>query len=118
MGYALFQKPIDLPKFLAWLDECEKRVDLSQPLASRRKEKRHVIHYDVQCLFDSPDEIVNAITIDISNNGLCLKLMIPPRTNQTIHISTAHAIIACHAALVRWVRRNPDGSYLAGLSCH
>jgi len=111
------ETPVDLPKLLAWLDECEKQVDLSQPLATRRKEKRHVTHYDVRCLFVSTSETVNAITVDISNYGFCLKLVVPPRANETIHISTTHAIIACHNALVRWVSKNPDGSYLAGLSC-
>jgi response regulator RpfG family c-di-GMP phosphodiesterase len=117
LGYAFFHKPIDLSKFLAWLDECEKRVDLSQRLASRRRERRHVTHYDVQCLFGSTGETVNGITVNISNSGLCLKLMVPPRTNQIIHIRTIHTLMACDTASVRWVSRNPDGSYLAGLSC-
>jgi len=119
LGYAFFQKPIDLPKFLAWVEECEKRMDLSQPLISRRKkETRHLTHYAVQCLFDSTRETVDAITVDISNSGLCLKLMVPPTINQKIRISTAHALVACYTASVRWVSRNPDGSYLAGLSCY
>jgi DNA-binding NtrC family response regulator len=118
LRYAFFQKPIDFSKFSAWLGECEKRVDLSQPLGSRRKESRHATHYEVRCLVERTDETVDGMTVDISNSGLCLKLAIPLMTSQTIHISTAHAIIACSTASVRWVSRNPDGSYLAGLSCH
>jgi hypothetical protein len=118
LRYAFFQKPIDFSKVSAWLDECEKRVDLSQPLGSRRKESRHATHYEVRCLVDRTDETVDGMTVDISNSGLCLKLASPLMTSQTIHISTAHAIIACSTASVRWVSRNPDGSYLAGLSCH
>lgn len=118
LGYAFFQKPIDWLKIVKWLEECEKGVDLSKPLVSRRKELRHITHYEVQCFLDSTDETVHGITEDISDSGLRLKLMVPVETNETIHISTQHAIIACATASVRWVSRNPDGSYMAGLSCH
>ncbi len=118
LGYAFFQKPIDFSKFSAWLDECEKRMDLSQPLGSRRKEKRYAIYSQVRCLVDHSDETVDGITVDISNSGLCLNLAIPLTTNQIIHISTSQALMACRTASVRWVSRSPDGSYLAGLSCH
>jgi len=116
-GYTFFQKPIDFAKFSAWLDECEKRVDLSQPLGSRRKEARHAIHYMVRCVVDRTDETFDGMTLDISNSGLCLKLSTPLVARQTVHLTTAQAIIACDSASVRWVNRSPDGSYLAGLSC-
>ncbi len=118
LRYAFFQKPIDFSKFSAWLDECEKRVDLSQPLGSRRKETRYAIYSEVRGLVDRTDETVEGITVDISDSGLCLKLAIPLMTGQIIHISTAQAIMACRIASVRWVSRSPDGSYLAGLLCH
>lgn len=31
-GYSFFKKPIELSDLSNWLDECQKRVDLSQPL--------------------------------------------------------------------------------------
>ncbi len=117
LGYAFFQKPIEFSEISAWLDECEKRVDLSQPLGTRRKERRHAIHYKVRCLVERIEETVDGITLDISDSGLCLKLKTPLMTSQTIHITTADAIIACRTASVRWVNRTPDGSYLTGLSC-
>jgi DNA-binding response OmpR family regulator len=117
LGYAFFQKPIDFSNFSAWLEECEKRVDLFQPLGSRRKETRHATRYEVQCLVDRTDKTVDGIAVNISDSGLCLKLALPLMISHTIHISTAHAVIACRTASVQWVCRNPDGSYLAGLSC-
>jgi DNA-binding response OmpR family regulator len=117
-GYAFFQKPIDFSKLSAWLDECEKRMDLSQPLSSSRKETRHLTRYNVQCLVDSTDETVDGMTVDISNSGFCLKLATPLIAGQVIHISTRPAVIACRTASVLWVNENPDGSYLAGFSCH
>ena len=118
LGHAFFQKPIEFSEVSDWLDECEKRVDLSQPLGSRRKEMRHATHYEVRCLVDRTNELVNGMTINISDGGLCLKLTTPLMKRQTIRIDTEHPDIACRAASVQWVSQNQDGSYLAGLSCH
>jgi CheY-like chemotaxis protein len=118
LGYAFFQKPIEFDDFSAWLDECEKRVDLSKPLGSRRKETRRSTHYEVRCLMDRAKEPVNGMTINISEGGLCLKLAVPLVTTETIHLDTIHPFFACRIASVQWVSRNRDGSYLAGLSCH
>jgi len=116
-GYAFFQKPVELSHLSVWLDECEKRVDLSAPLYSRRKETRHATHYEVRCLVDGTNDLVNGITINISDGGLCLELAAPLMERETVRIDTAHALIACRTASVEWVSRNQDGLYLAGLSC-
>jgi len=117
LGYTFIEKPIEFTQLSAWLDKCEKRVDLSEPLGSRRKEIRHATYYEVRCLVDSTNEILHGMTINISDGGFCLKLAAPLLTRQTIHINVAHTMIACRTALVQWVSRNQDGSYLAGLSC-
>ena len=117
LGYTFFQKPIDFSHFSAWLDECEKRLDLSRSLGSRRKETRHSTHYEVRCLVDRTNEHVNGMTINISEGGLCLKLAAPLMTRQTIHIDAVDNNIECRTASVQWVSRNQDGSYLTGLSC-
>lgn len=88
------------------------------PSGAGRKEARHATRYDVQCQVDGTDETWEAVTINISNSGCCLKLAVPLRIHQTIHIRTMHALIACSNASVRWVGMDPDGFYLAGLSCH
>ncbi len=117
-GYAFFQKPIEFSEVLEWLDKCEKRMDLSVSLGSRRKETRHVTHCKVRCLVNHTKELVNGMTINMSDGGLCLKLAVPLMTKQSICVDTAHPIIACRTASVQWVSRNQDGSYLAGLACH
>lgn len=116
-GYAFFQKPVDFSKISAWLDECEARMDLSRPLGSRRKEARQTTRRQVRCLVDRTEEIVGGITVDISNSGIRLKLATPLTTGQIIHIGMEDSPIAYPTASVRWVRRSPDGSYQAGLSC-
>jgi len=116
-GYAFISKPIEFSQLSAWLDECEKRVDLSKPLGSRRKETRYATYYEVRCSVDRTNEILHGVTINISDGGLCLKLAAPLRARQTIHIDASHTIIACRTASVQWVSRDQDGSYLTGLSC-
>jgi DNA-binding NtrC family response regulator len=118
LGYAFFQKPFDFSKFSAWLDECETRMNLSEPLGTRRKELRHATHhYEVQCHMDLTNELVNGKVVNISNGGLCLKLDAPLMRERKIHIDTMHPSVSCRTASVRWVTRNQDGSYLTGLSC-
>jgi len=75
------------------------------------------ICYEVLCLVDRTNELLNGMTINISDGGLCLKLAVPLMTRQTLHIETTHPIIACRTASVQWVSRNQDGSYLRGLTC-
>jgi hypothetical protein len=98
------------------LEECQERMDLSRPLGSRR-EIRYATHHGVQCLVGT-GTVLDGIIVNMSDNGFCLKLAAPLMINQTIHIITSQALIACRAASVRWVSSQPDGSYLAGLSCH
>jgi FixJ family two-component response regulator len=118
LGYAFFQKPFDFSVFSAWLDACETRMNLSDPLATRRKEIRHAIHqYNVQCLVDLTNELVNGKVVNVSTDGLCLQLDAPLMRKHKIHIDTLHPGLSCRTASVQWVTRNQDGSYLTGLSC-
>ena len=89
-----------------------------EQLSSKRKETRHVNHCNVRCLENRTKKLLNGMTINVSDGGLCLKLAVPLMTRQTIYIDTAHPIIACRTASVKWVTRNEDGSYLAGLAYH
>jgi DNA-binding response OmpR family regulator len=117
-GYAFLQKPINFSELGAWLEECEGRVDMSRPLGTRRKETRHTTHHEVRCLVDRTGRVLDGMTVNMSDSGLCLRLAAPLAPSQILHISTTQALMACSTASVRWVSRNPDGSYLAGLSCH
>jgi hypothetical protein len=88
------------------------------PPNSRRKEHRYELRYKVVCLMDPDDTILEASYVNISKNGLCLKLPIPLAAEQRIRISDSLAdIMVCGTASVRWISKEPDGSYLAGFSC-
>jgi CheY-like chemotaxis protein len=117
LGHAFFQKPIAFSRLAAWLDDCEKRVDLSRPLSSRRKETRHSHSYNVRCLIDRTSDILKGTTVNISDGGLCIALAVPLMTRQTVHIDGAQSLVGCRTAYVQWVSQNQDGLYLAGLSC-
>lgn len=117
-GVAFFIKPVNIPEFSAWLAECEQRSDISQPLASRRKEMRHAINYEIRCRV-YPDQILSCTTVDISDSGFRIKLASPLSAKQAVLIEAGLLpVVACRTASVRWIKKDRDGSYQAGLSCH
>jgi FixJ family two-component response regulator len=116
-GYHFFSKPIDFSAFSGWLDQCDKRVDLSQPLGSRRKEVRHDTSYEIGCFLNSTTDMMTVTAVNISNNGLCLKLAFPLRSKQVLHFKTVHPLVPFSTASVLWINRTPDGSFLAGVAC-
>jgi len=116
LGYAYFEKPIDLDAFSEWLVECEQRTDLSQPLDCTRHEPRHKSQHKIRYRTDQSQEIYHASTINISDNGLCLTSDVPLVKEQKVWLHT-ELPLPHSMALVCWVSRTTDGSYLAGLRC-
>jgi CheY-like chemotaxis protein len=117
-GYHFFSKPIDFSAFSGWLEQCDKRVDLSQPLGSRRKEVRHDASYEIGCFLNRSTDMVTATAVNISNNGLCLKLASPLRSKQIVHFKTvAPLFVPCNTASVLWINRTLDGSFRVGVVC-
>jgi DNA-binding response OmpR family regulator len=117
LGCAFFDKPVDLNELEAWLAGCEQRMDLSVPLAERRREARipapEPASYEARCA----DDTLKCGVINVSPSGFCLEFPIALDREQLVHI-TAQPLSVPRAALVRWVSRQDDGSYLAGLSCY
>ena len=114
LGCAFFHKPVDFTEFSAWLAECEQRIDLSRPLASRRKMDRRPDDRRIEYRADENGEIMTGTAVDISNSGLRLKLSSPLATGQTIHIDT-ELPNACRQGLVMWTMCAEDGTPLVGL---
>jgi len=114
LGCAYFHKPIDFSRFSAWLAECEERIDLSKPLASRRKMGRHVDNRQIVYRADHNGEVQLGTAVDISDVGLRLKISNPLFTGQTIHIDT-DLPNECRRGLVIWTLAAADGTHLAGL---
>ncbi len=115
LGCAFFRKPFIFSELSAWLVECEKRADLSRPLASRRRETRYDSYKEIAYEVIHTDELLRGIAVNISDSGLCLKLRNPLLMEQVVRINTSLPN-ACHTASVRWIKKGEDGSYMAGLA--
>jgi len=114
LGCAHFYKPIDFAKFSAWLADCETRIDLSKPLASRRKAGRQADNRLIKYRSDIHGDIQTGTAVDISDIGLRLKISNPLFTGQTIYIDT-DLPNECRRGLVIWTLSMGDGMHLAGL---
>jgi len=113
LNYAFFEKPLDFNRLAAWFDECEKRMDLSQPLAINRKEKRLPYVDQIKYMTHANNDVMNGVAINISVSGMCLKISTPLVQEQTITIISSNA--KPWQASVKWLMNSGDGSYVAGL---
>ena len=117
MGSLFFSKPFTLFALSEWVSACEQRMDLSRPLATRRKEERFDSYREVTFRVPRTDQPLTGVAVNVSPSGLCLKAPASLlRREDTISIDAGH-FAACTRASVRWVRRIDGSSCLAGLSC-
>ncbi len=116
MGCAAFVKPFSLRDMDSWIAACEQRMDLSQPLATRRNAERYPAAYDVRYFEDRGNTVRTATAVNISTTGLCLKVPAPLLRKQSIRIDTVLPIMS-HMTSVRWVSELGNGAFLAGLQC-
>jgi CheY-like chemotaxis protein len=115
LGCSYFEKPVSLRKLEGWIKECEYRIDLKHPLGDRRKEQRRLAAAPLPYRVRRADSVVECSAVNVSSDGFCLKLPLPAQPQEILHISSPEPTPA-RAAIVRWVSRVDDGSFLAGLS--
>ena len=116
LGSAFFQKPVDFAEMSNWLAACEKRTDLSQPLATKRNQERQSGNYEITCRLGDGDVPLQATVVDISSSGLCIRIWAPLVRGQVVRIDAGLPDM-CSAARVVWVIQHADGSSVAGLAC-
>jgi response regulator RpfG family c-di-GMP phosphodiesterase len=116
LGCTFFSKPFKLRELSTWLDDCEKRIDLSKPLATIKKEERYPANIDIAYAYNAGDKTYKATVINYSSSGLCLKVGAPLTERQSIVIKT-ELPIDCKNASVRWVKEMGFDFYMAGCSC-
>ncbi len=115
LGFSFFRKPVKLDQMAAWIAACEQRMDLSQPLGDRRREDRTPSSTQEWYQVDTDTGGVACFVLNVSENGICLRTPAPLRSEQLVHVTADGGEL--RAALVRWSRKHPDGSYLSGLRC-
>lgn len=116
LGCAWFRKPFRLAQLLAWIGECEARMDLSRPLGALRREPRESCgpHHRITVGIDG-DECL-AEVVNRSSSGACLRLARQPHVAQVLDVRRRVAA-GPERLVIRWTRADGSGGYLAGASC-
>jgi len=117
LGAVFFPKPVDFDELMAWVDSCEPRMDLSSPLAIKRREARHACSLDVLFGTRQDGDILRGTTVNMSAAGACLRTKHQLEPSQQVIIQTKPPNPPQQAA-VRWVKNSGNGSYLVGMSFH
>lgn len=115
MGAAFFRKPLDLGELEAWVEGCETRMDLAHPLAVKRGAKRQDCCMDIRYRSVADDTEGCATALNVSSCGICLKSLHRLKPKQVLHLWSQDPGFS-EEALVRWVMKADDGTYLAGLT--
>jgi CheY-like chemotaxis protein len=116
MGCTAFEKPITFEELEAWLEKCEKDMDLSCPLGLRRKEDRKACCSDIAYQIEQEDEVLQAVLVNRSDSGLCIRVQRPPKVTQIVNLRSGAPIVSPRL-LVRWTKPAGDGGYLVGMTC-
>lgn len=116
LGCAFFSKPFKLSELSAWLNDCEKRIDLSKPVGIIRKENRYPANIDIMYTYNTEENIYKGTVLNFSSSGLCLKMYTPFIEGQSIVIKT-ELPNNCTNASIRWINEMKADFYMTGLSC-
>ena len=116
LGCFYLAKPFHIADFLCWIEQCEKRMDLSVPIGIRRKEKRTPVQRDIVYQAETEGRPMSGVVTDFSLSGFCLKADCHFDESQKIRVVSGLPEIAT-AAAARWSRGTADGYYLSGFAC-
>jgi hypothetical protein len=116
MGCTVFEKPVTFEELEAWLEDCEKSMDLSRPLGLKRKENRKECCSDISYQIEQEDEVLQAVLVNRSDSGLCIRAQRPPKVQQIVNVRS-EAPVASGRLRVRWTKPAGDGAYLVGMTC-
>lgn len=114
LGMSFFQKPVDFRELGLWVDGCERRMDLTVPLAVKRREARLTCGFEVRYGVTGNDLARKATALNMSASGLCIRTDSPLEQQQNVVLMTS-ATRTPQPASVRWVRESGPKTYLVGL---
>ena len=115
MNIAWFPEPFDACLIDEWLSRCEARIGLDERLAMRRGARRRSCRKRVSLRTSTHEGEVIATTLNISDQGICIRSERWLAPNQLIGIREASGR-RIDDAFVRWAAKDPDGYYRAGLT--
>ncbi|HWR58654.1 MAG TPA: response regulator [Thermodesulfovibrionales bacterium] len=116
LGWAFFEKPFKFNNLLAWLDECEKRIDLSVPLGIRRRDNRYAANIDISYSYSTDENVHEGTVMNFSDSGLCLRMHTRLNEGQSFEIKT-ELPNNCRKGAVRWIKQAEADLYVAGVFC-
>jgi hypothetical protein len=111
---ACFPAAFDQGLLETWLAECEARLSLEMPIAHRRRVARRACNIEVLFRLTAEGRDMPATALNISDCGVCIRLARQLRPQQQLILTELGREVS-EDALVRWVRQENDGSYVAGL---
>ena len=115
LGCTSFQKPLQFRELEEWLDGCEQRMFLSQPLGFKRREVRTDCSHTALLQTTVREARYDGTIVNRSPSGLCLAMERPPETNEVVTVQ-AEVPFGFSQALVRWVKEDGQGKFLVGMS--
>ena len=116
LGCAVFQKPCRFSTLSAWIDECEQRMDLSQPLAVQRGGRRAACLPGAILKIWEGEELCTAEVVNLSDAGVCVRIDKPLAVDQLLCLQSRMPPLS-DRLLVRWTKPDRCGGHLVGLSC-
>ena len=116
LGCATFPKPCRFSALAPWVEECEQRMDLSKPLGLRRRERRDACCSGAVFRVEREAALCTAEVVNRSDSGLCVRLDRPLAVAQVLSLQS-RLPLPSDRLLVRWMRPDSRGAYLAGMSC-
>lgn len=115
LGCANFQKPLQFRELEEWLEGCEQRMFLSQPLGFRRREARSECSHPALLQTTVREARYDGTIVNWSPSGLCVNLERAPEAYEVMRVQ-AEVPIGFSQAMVRWVKEDEQGGYLVGMS--
>jgi hypothetical protein len=117
MGAKVFRDPLDIGEFEAWVKSRRTLMDLSLPLAIRRKALRRTCPADMKIRYRvlKRDAAFQARALNESTCGICIKTRHVLKLRQVIHLWSEESPLS-EDAEVRWIQKDGDGTHLIGLT--
>jgi CheY-like chemotaxis protein len=116
MGCSFFRKPFRFSELSAWIETCEERLPLSEPVSMGRREMRKPVMINVAYSLPSNPVKLNGIVTNVSDSGFCLKTdRVLPESAHIFVISDQP--VFSKTASVRWIKKLGEDAFMIGCNC-